>query len=145
MNNLLEPVPNLPLEKELLPLFTDKAPFQLPTEWREAIVKYSPYVMMILAPLSVLAIGLSTLASIFSLLTVNFLGTLSLILSIVSIVLDLMAIPGLFATSRGGWKLVYLAWLISLLSNLLSFSFLSIIPAFLIGGFFLFQVRSYYK
>lgn len=145
MNNPLNPRPTLPIEKELLPLFTEKAPFQLPTEWKEGLVKYSPYIMMILAPLAILAIGIGALLSIFSLLTVNFLGTISLVLMLISIVLDLMAIPGLFATSRAGWTLVYYAWLLSILSNLLDLSIFSAIAGFLIGGFFLFQVRNYYN
>lgn len=140
--------PTLPLEKELLPLFTEKAPFQMADEWKEIIVKYGPYISLILVPLSLLSIGIGTILSIFSLLTVNFLGTLSLVLTIIAMVLNLVALPGLFARTRSGWTLVYYGFLLNTLSSIITLSVSGILGAaigFLIGGFVLFQIRNKYK
>lgn len=132
------------LEAQLAPLFTIKAPFQLPEVWREGIVKYSPWIMLIFVPLSLLAIGLGTIASIFSMFTFNFFGALALLLSIIAMVFDLIAIKPLFDRKRTGWNLVFYGWLISLLSSLISFSIVGLALGFLIGGFILFQVRDKY-
>lgn len=132
------------LEVQLAPLFTIRAPFQLPETWREGIVKYSPWVMLIFVPLSLLAIGLGTIASIFSMFTFNFFGALALLLSIISMILDLLAIKPLFDRKRIGWNLIFYAWLISMLSSLISFSIVGLALGFLIGGFILFQVRDKY-
>lgn len=132
------------LEAQLAPLFTTKAPFQLPEVWREGLVKYSPWIMLIFVPLSLLAIGVGTIASIFSMFSFNFFGALALLLSIISMVLDLIAIKPLFDRKRVGWDLVFYAWLVSLLSSLVSLSIFGLVLGFFIGGFFLFQVRDKY-
>jgi hypothetical protein len=132
------------LEAQLAPLFTIKAPFQLPEVWREGLVKYSPWIMLIFVPLSLLAIGFGTIASIFSMFSFNFFGALALLLSIISMVLDLIAIKPLFERKRVGWDFIFYAWLVSLLSSLVSFSIFGLVLGFFIGGFFLFQVRNQY-
>lgn len=134
-----------PLEKELLPLFTSKAPFQLPTEWKDFIVKVSPYIMLILVPLTVLAIGLTAIASIFTSITTNLRWSLATIIVLAALVCSLLSIKGLFDRKREGWVWSYYAFLLILLSDLLHFHFIDAIITFLISGYFLFQIREYYK
>lgn len=129
------------IDETLTPLFTTKAPFQLPNEWKEAIAKFSPWIMLIFAPISLLAIGLGTMASIFSMFSYNFLGAVSLLLTIVSIIFDLIAIKPLFDRKRSGWTLVFYGWLISLLAAAIQFNIIGIVLSFLIGGYFLYQVK----
>lgn len=133
-----------PLEAQLAPLFTVKAPFQLPELWKEVIVKYGPWVALILVPLSLFAIGLSTIAGIFSLFTIHFFAALSLLLSIIGMVLNLLAIKPLFDREKIGWDLTFYAWLISMLSSVFAFNIFGLVLGFLIGGFFLFQIRDKY-
>lgn len=133
-----------PLEAQLAPLFTIKAPFQLPEAWKEAIVKYGPWIALILVPLSLFAIGLSTIAGIFSLFTVQFFYALSLLLSIIGMVLNLIAIKPLFDRKKLGWDLTFYAWLLSMLSSVVAFHIFGLVLGFLIGGFFLFQIRDKY-
>jgi hypothetical protein len=137
--------PDKPLEKELLPLFTSKAPFQLPAEWKEFIVKVSPYVMLILVPLTVLAIGVTAIASIFTSLFADLRWSLATIVILVALVCSLLSIKGLFDRKREGWVWSYYAFLLILVSDLLHFHFIDAIITFLISGFFLFQIREYYK
>jgi hypothetical protein len=147
--NVHNPEPTLPLEKELLPLFTEKAPFQIPDEWQEVMVKYGPYILLILVPLSLLAIGIGAIATIFSAFTLNFLGSISLLLTILSMILNLVALPGLFSRSRSsGWTLLYYGFLLNTLASLVTLSIVGILSGaigFLIGGFILFQIRGKYK
>lgn len=137
--------PDKPFEKELLPLFTIKAPFQLPTEWKDFIVKVSPYVMLLLVPLTVFAIGITAIASIFSTFTINFRWSLATLIVLVALVCSLLSIKGLFDRKREGWVWSYYAYLLILASDLLHFDFFDAIITFLISGFFLFQIREYYK
>lgn len=134
-----------PLEAELLPVFTVKAPFQLPVEWKNLIVKVIPWIMLILIPLSLLAIGLGTLASLISLFTLHLLTAISITVSLIGLVCSLLSIKGLFDRTRDGWVWSYYSFLISVLSNIIGLNFISAIIGFLIGGFFLFQIREYYK
>jgi hypothetical protein len=134
-----------PLEAELLPVFTDKAPFQLPVVWKELIVKISPWIMLIFVPLSLLAIGLGTLATLLTLFTLDLLAAVSITVSILALVCSLLSIKGLFDRARDGWVWSYYSFLLSALSSLIGLHFISAIIGFLIGGFFLFQIREYYK
>jgi hypothetical protein len=74
----------------------------------------------------------------------GFLGIAALALSGAILVLDMLALPGLFNRKRRGWVWAYYAQLLSVLSSLLSFSLFSVL---LSGAFLwlLYQVRSYYK
>ncbi len=134
-----------PLEAELLPIFTTKAPFQLPEEWKRLIVKVIPWIQLIFVPLSLLAIGFGTLASLLSLFTLHFLSALSITVSLLALVCSLLSIMGLFDRTRAGWVWSYYSYLLSIVSGIIGFSFFSAAITFLIGGYFLFQVREYYK
>ncbi|MGY2130659.1 chromate transporter [Hymenobacter sp. HD11105] len=138
------------LEKELAPLFLDKLP-PAPLGLKEGFVKYFPWItvvlMVLLLPVLLLALGLGTMLAPFGFLSglgSGFLGIAALALSGAILVLDMLALPGLFNRKRRGWVWAYYAQLLSVLSSLLSFSLLSVL---LSGAFLwlLYQVRSYYK
>jgi hypothetical protein len=137
--------PNKPLEKELLPLFTSKAPFQLPTEWRDLIVKIIPFLMIILVPLTVLAIGVTAFASIFATISSNPMWVLATVATVAGLICSLISIKGLFDRKREGWVWSYYAFLLFILSDLLHFHFIDAIITFMISGYFIFQIREYYK
>ncbi len=137
--------PDKPLEKELLPLFTSKAPFQLPTEWKDFIVKVSPYIMLILVPLTILAIGFTAFASIFTTISSSPLYGLATVATLGGLICSLLSIKGLFDRKREGWVWSYYAFILFLISDLLHFQFIDAIITFLISGYFLFQIREYYK
>jgi uncharacterized membrane protein len=134
-----------PFEKELLPLFTNKAPFQLPAEWKEFIVKISPLIMLILVPLTVFAIGITAILSIFSTISLNPMWSIATITAMVSLICSLIAIKGLIDRKRAGWVWSYYAFILFFISDLLHFHFIDAAFTFLISGFFLFQVREFYK
>ncbi|GGD73087.1 hypothetical protein GCM10011514_41480 [Emticicia aquatilis] len=134
-----------PLEKEILPLFTSAIPFQLPSEWKEFIVKVSPYIMLILVPLTIFAIGITAILSVFSTLLLHPIWALATVATLLGLVCSLLSIKGLFDRKREGWVWSYYAFLLFLISDLLHFHFIDAIFTFLISGYFLFQIREYYK
>ncbi|MFN3850451.1 MAG: hypothetical protein ACK4NY_13530 [Spirosomataceae bacterium] len=136
--------PDKPLEKDLLPLFTTKAPFQLPEEWKDLIVKISPWIMLILVPLILLGIGVGAIASIFSTFTLNPRWSVSVLISIAAMICSLLSIKGLFDRKREGWVWSYYAFGLNILADLIGFNIIGGIISFLIGGFFLFQIRERY-
>ncbi|TAE29629.1 MAG: chromate transporter [Cytophagales bacterium] len=132
------------LEPELAPLFTDKAPFQLPEEFKEGFAKYVPYVALILLPLSLLAILMGGGAALLSAFTLNIRASLSMLIIVASLIVGALAISGLFKRTRDSWTKLYIAELLYILSAIVSFDLIGILISFLVGLFILFQVRSKY-
>ena len=130
-----------------------KAPFQLPDGAKEAIVRYGPWIAVVL-----LVIGLPPLLFLLGLgaalvpFTVPFGGvgyaagfTYFTLLLIVELGLDVAALPGLFARKMSGWQLIFYARLVSLAATLLSGLLVSAIIGGLISLYILFQIRPLYQ
>lgn len=140
------------LEGTLETYLVDKAPFTIPSEWKELIVKFAPWisvVMMIVTLPAVLAVlGLGAAVMPFSYLggmKFGFSYTVGFLFSIVMLVLEALAIPGLFKRSEKGWRLVFYASLLGAVENLLTFNLGGLVIGGLISMYILFQVKSYYK
>jgi len=141
------------LEAILEEYLVKKAPFALPKEVKEFIVKISPYAAIILAvlalPAILAAIGISTFLAPFAIMGAynwGFNAIISLAVSAIVIVMEIMAIPGLFKRTKGGWRMLFYASIVSLIGSILSISGIigGIIGA-IIGWYFLFQVKDMYK
>ena len=139
------------LESELAPYFTEKAPFQIPLNFREGFVRYWPIVSLVLLILALPAIlfflGLGTAllpASFLGGISGGFIYTVSMSIALLTFVLRVAALPGLFNRRRQGWVLSYYAELINIASNLLTLSLVGILFD-LLWLLLLFQVRSYYR
>ena len=126
-----------------------KAPFQIPDGGREMIVKFGPWITVVLLiltlPLLLFALGIGTLfipfggigyASGFGILT---------IFVIVEIGLMIAALPGLFARKMAGWRLLFYSQLVSIVYNVLSGSIVGGLLFGLISLYILFQVRTLYR
>jgi len=140
------------LENLLEEYLVKKAPFTLPANWKEAIVKFAPWIsliLMIVALPAVLALfGLGAVLTPFSYLgglRAGFGYTFGLIVSAVSVVLEAIAIPGLFKRTRQGWNFVYYATLVGVVENVLHFNIGGLIIGSLLSLYILFQVKEYYK
>ncbi len=128
----------------------DKAP-KLPVKWKEILVRFLPWLTLIFFILSLPAIlflfGLGTILAPFAYMGgisygVNY--TASMIVLAISLVLEAIAIPGLFKKSKSAWNLMYYAALINGVYNLVSFNILGAIFGTLISLYLLFQIKSYY-
>jgi hypothetical protein len=129
-----------------------KAPFQLPPNAKEAIVKYGPWIavvlLILLLPPVLLVLGLGALLTPFSVFAgpayaAQF-GYLT-ILTIVQLALVIAALPGLFARKMQGWRLMFYSRLVSIVTLLLSGLVMNAIVSGLIGLYILFQIRSLYE
>lgn len=126
-----------------------KAPFQIPDAGKEWIVKYGPWitvVMLILSlPLLLIALGIGTVLVPFA--GVGYatgFGYLA-ILTLVTVGLQVAALPGLFARKMSGWNLVFYSRIVSFVGSLLMGALISAILGALISLYILFQIRPLYK
>lgn len=128
-----------------------KAP-ALPEGVKEAIVKFGPWISLILmiisAPLILGFLGIGTL-----MMPIGYLGglqagmgyTASMIFTAVIMVMELIALPGLFKRAKAGWTMMYYATLVTAVQNLVAFNLGGLVIGTLLGLYVLFQVKSYYK
>ena len=123
----------------------------LPENVKEIIVKISPWLvvvsMLMLFPLILGALGLSAIALPFSYmggLRMGFGYTLSLIFSFGLIILEIMAIPGLFKREQKAWRLVFYSTLLSIIQQLFRLNLAGAVVSAIISFYFLFQVKSKY-
>ena len=139
------------LDGFLTEYLTKKAP-QLPTNAREIIVKYSPYisilVLVITLPAVLAIFGLAALVTPFAYLggfNAGFSLSIASIVLLVSVVVEALAIPGLFGRKKSAWNLMYYYSLITLLYNICDFHLINGLISAIISLYILFQIRSYYK
>lgn len=139
------------LENVLNEYFGKKAP-AMPANIKELIVKLSPWItlimMVMLVPAILLFLGVGAFVMPFSYIggvTAGFSYTVTFIFSLVMIVLEVMALPGLFKRARSAWKLLFYISLISAVENVLLFNLGGLVIGSLISFYILFQVRELYK
>ena len=139
------------LDKLLEEYLLKKAP-ALPEGGKEAIVKFGPWITLIMmvlaAPILLAALGLGTFFAPFAFMggfNAGFGYMAGLIFTIVVMVLELIALPGLFKREMKSWRLMYYVTLLNALHNAITFNLGSLIIGTLISMYILFQVREYYK
>ncbi|HSX48525.1 MAG TPA: hypothetical protein VLF41_03450 [Candidatus Nanoarchaeia archaeon] len=151
--------PSESLDKTFNDLFVKNAPYQLPANAKEAIVKWSPWITLILlilfapALLAIFTIGTLT-AGVAGAVGVNVgpLYYLAFIVLLVQLVVMAISIPKLMKRQYGGWQLVYYSALIGFVYAVLNslaygavFSILTAAISTAIELYILFQIRSYYN
>ena len=128
-----------------------KAPFQIPDAGREWIVKYGPWITLVLLLLSLPAIlvllGISVVAMPVGVVSYGWgFGYWPSMLGLIGcVVLEAMALPGLFARKMSGWTLMFYAQAVSAIGSLLALHILGTIVFGLISFYILFQIRPLYK
>lgn len=140
------------LEDLLDEYLVKKAP-ALPKGVKDAIVNFAPWIILIGIvlglPFILAALGLNFLlfpavsgyAGVYG--GVGYILTVAL--NAIALVLEVMALPGLFKRQKRSWYLVYYAVLVGLLASLVRFDIGGFIVGGLIGLYILFQVKSYYS
>lgn len=130
-----------------------KVPFHLPLNVKEFIVKYGPWIDLVLlviaAPIVLAALGLSLVFLPFGAITHPFAtiyGTIHWIITLVAFALKAAALPGLFHRSLNkGWYYVFYATLIGSLGELLYGNIIGFVVGTAISLYFLFQIKEMYK
>lgn len=139
------------LEDLLHEYLVKKAP-ALPTNIKEAIVKFAPWatlvIFIITLPAILVVFGLGVILAPFSFLggmTAATNNIVTILLTGVQLVLEAMAIPGLFKNSRSAWNLVFYSALVGAVQYLVTFNLGGLLIGSLLSLYILFQVREYYK
>ncbi len=147
------------LEALLDEYMVQKAPFALPQEVKEFLVKVSPYLVIVFAvmalPLIFAALGLTAILSPFAMMGGygymhgfgwGFGATIGLVISVITLVIEIVAVPGLFKRTKGAWTLLFYASIISLIGSIISLSgIVSGLIGAIIGWYILFQVKELYR
>jgi hypothetical protein len=126
-----------------------KAPIQIPEGAREWIVKFGPWITIVLLiltlPLLLVALGLGAVFVPFGGIgyATGF-GVLTIFV-IVEIGLMIAALPGLFARTMAGWRLLFYSHLVGIAHSVLSGNIVGGLLFGLIGLYILFQVRGLYQ
>ena len=137
--------------------FVKKAPFQIPAAGREWLVQFGPWIAVVMLVLSLpLLLTLLGFRSTWSPFYPTYqyayrygfdtsgywpltLGT------IVHFGLVGMALSGLFARKMSGWRLMFYAAVVRLLTALLSWAIIPGLVVALISFYLLFQIRTLYR
>jgi len=126
-----------------------KAPFQIPQGGREWIVKWGPWITLVLLIISLppllFLLGLGTVLLPFGGIGYAQGFGLAAIVLCINLVLTVMALPGLFARKMSGWNLIFYARIVSVVFSLLLGNIIGAIVTGLISFYILFQVRTLYK
>jgi hypothetical protein len=150
----------------------------LPTEWRKWLAANVWWITLVGVVLSVIGVlglifalinamaifgAVSSFYSVYGVSTAQtytgwwILATaVSLVFLVVTIVIEAMAVKPLKSQNKKGWDLMFLVFLIGVVSQLvgivLNFNAMSLIPSIIftalgiaIGAYFLFELRSYFK
>lgn len=140
------------LEALLDEYMVKKAPFAIPMGGKEVIVKVAPYLIIVFAILGIPAIlaglGLSAMLTPLVMLGGSAWGIntmISLVVSAIALVMEVVAVPGLFKRTNGGWRLVFYASIVSVIGNILSLNLVGGVIGALISWYILFQVKDMYK
>ena len=126
-----------------------KAPIQIPDNVKEWLVRYGPWitivVLVLTLPALLVVLGLGAILVPFAAVGYGTGFSLFAIGVAVEVVLTVMALPGLFARKMSGWTFLFYARLVSILARLLAGAVVSALVVGLISLYVLFQVRTLYK
>lgn len=126
--------------------FGQKAP-ALPTKAKEVLVKIAPWLAIIsiafAAPLVLALVGFGGYVGRFAMYGASS-GSWYWIFAAAIIVLNILALPGLFKPSKSGWTYMFYATLVSGVQSIVMMDIGSLIIGLAIGFYILFQVKSYY-
>lgn len=138
------------LETSLEGLFLKKLP-ALPKKVKDFIVQFSPWMAVV-----ALVMSLPTILGVLGLrgMMSRYWGygyglgygySIAVWISIVSMVLMAVALPGLFKRALFAWELLFYSVLIMAVYNLVIFNLGNLIIGTGISMYILFQIKSYYK
>ncbi|HLC87469.1 MAG TPA: chromate transporter [Patescibacteria group bacterium] len=140
------------LEETLDLYFNKKAP-ALPVGVKEFLVMIAPWITLVSVVISLPAVlallGISSfvmpMSSYMGYANTGSLWMVSSAILVITIVLEALAIPGLFSRSKQGWNYVFYSSLIGIAANIISLNLIGGLIGAVISFYFLFQLRSHYR
>jgi hypothetical protein len=126
-----------------------RAPFQLPGNVKEWVVRYGPWitavVLVLMLPAAFLMVGLGAVAAPF--LGIGHAASYGVLGfgMLIRFALTAAAVPGLFARKMSAWKLVFYAQIVHVIFSLLAGEIVSAVVVGVLSMYVLFQVRPLYN
>ncbi len=126
----------------------DKAPFQIPEAGKEWIVKFGPWIavvlLILLLPPILLLLGIGAVFAPFGGVYYATGYSYIALVALVQAGLTVAALPGLFARKISGWTLLFYSRIIGIVTSLLLGNVVAALLGGLISLYILFQVRPLY-
>jgi len=139
------------IEKVCEEYLVKKAP-ALPENAKEIIVKFGPWISVVLlvmaAPALLALLGIGAALTPFSYLAGLSGGvgyTLSMAFTAVIMVVQIIALPGLFKRAKSAWTLMFYVALLEGVHQLVQFNIGGLVIGTVISLYFLFQIKPKYK
>jgi len=140
------------LESMLDEYMVKKAPFALPLGLKGFLATIAPYLIIISVilalPFILAALGLSTAFAPFAMMGGYGWGTgmmIAFATTAIVLVLEVMAVPGLFNRTKASWNLMFYASLVNLVGGILALNVIGAIIGAIIGWYIIFQMKELYK
>jgi len=138
--------------ENILDLYLKQKAPALPKNIKDLTVSLAPWLNIVLIvialPAMLAVLGIGTYVKSFAYLGGARFGTLyylSLVFLGVTLLMRILALPGLFSRSKGAWRLLYYSVLVNVVYSLLNYNVVGGLIGAVIGLYFLFQVKEYYK
>ena len=126
-----------------------KAPFQIPDAVKEWLVRYGPWIavvlLILLLPVLLLALGIGAALTPFAGAQYATGFSYVAIATLLEVVLTVAALPGLFARKMSGWTLLFYARIVAFVTALLIGNIVSALVGVIISMYILFQIRPLYE
>lgn len=126
--------------------FGQKAP-ALPVKAKEVIVKIAPWLALVMvalaAPVVLALVGFGGYIGRYAMYGM-YAGGWYWIFAAATIVLNILALPGLFKPSKSGWTFSFYAVLVGGVQNIVMMNLGGLIIGLAIGFYILFQIKPYY-
>ena len=135
---------------DFLELYLVKKAPTIPAKWQNILVKALPWVTLIFLILSLpfifalLGLGVALFPAYATGISYTFTQVLLMVILLISLILEVMALPKLFKNQKRGWELLYYATLIGAIYNLYSSGLIGTLLGLLISLYILFQIRTHY-
>lgn len=138
------------LESTLDLYFGKKAP-SMPTGIKKILVAIIPWLTVI--GIITGAYGLLVMLGITGIvvpfayagLNIGFNYLAATVYSVITLIIQIMAVQGLFKRQRKAWKLIYYLVLVNAVYLLITFNLGGLVISTLLGFYILFQIKEYYK
>ena len=121
----------------------------MPSSVKEMIVKYGPYITLVILVLSLPAVlfifGIGAALTPYYMMAGRAGISLLSIFLIVCLVMEGLSIPGLMARKISGWNWAYWALLLNIVYSVLSLRVFEALISAAVGLWVLFQIKEYYK
>ncbi len=114
-----------------------KLGLHLPKGLKDFIVQYGPWLLLVLAVL-----GILDLLPLLRYGRIMF--QLEIVIGLVVLVMEAVAVPGLLKRKLAAWHLVYYAWLLWAVGQLLAVNLVNLVVGLAVGMYLLFQIREFY-